>query len=628
MATEKRLRMEVARLAKEAGNTAFRTGRFADSFAAYARGIDILYGHRLPISDFGLLHASQPLVMQLGDPDAVRLAAMLLCNRAAAALRLKPPRVCRALMDSLHALNLEPGPKPAFRRAQALCALGACSHAIATLAPYAAAEPALMQLIDETRRRAAAVPERVLRLAAQPGSIEEVPPSLAFIGPIALRSLAGHKRRGWHASETIEAGTLLLVERHVFPLAPPETIEEPLPLYAAVAKCLGGGGVAADGLRDLIECMHPLRGGDGAIDAGADLPMARDRAVASRVAAAASASGVPLDEARHAELVIQRNQMALRQRCAGELVEGGVGLFPLASLCNHSCSPNAFWQPISGGRAMVVRACRPIRKNEEVLFSYCWLSSPGFYRRSELLSSHGFECGCERCCAPPGSALHERERHDMALVCPASPPSVLAKTLGTTAAVQAGHLLLPDDPYKPSSGYGCQLAGCAQRLSAQEAADRLRSVHASLAGGFPTCGAAAAAEASAALVLGPRHHAWLGWSDAAIHVADAAEDEGLLLRAYACKEAMLVRDRAADDDVLVRVTHALYVGLESADGVAALRGAYELDRLAFGSDVPAFVARWMPTGLDGVAELACQVLQPGCGGHEVVSADEEPEIVD
>ena len=74
-----------------------------------------------------------------------------------------------------------------------------------------------------------------------------------------------------------------------------------------------------------------------------------------------------------------------------------------------------------------------------------------------------------------------------------------------------------------------------------------------------------------------------------------------------------MRERAGDDDVLVRVKHALLVGLDESQGrqgSTALREALDLDRLAFGSDVEAFIARWMPrdAAFGAFAQAASELL--------------------
>ena len=127
---------EGALQAKVDGNRAFQGGAFQDAMMSYTCGIGMLIGD-VPVVDFGLCADSlQPLPLRCAATDASELAAMLLTNRAAAALKLGLPRPIRALVDTAHAQRLHPGPKPTFRRAQALLAVGACSEAAEILAGY------------------------------------------------------------------------------------------------------------------------------------------------------------------------------------------------------------------------------------------------------------------------------------------------------------------------------------------------------------------------------------------------------------------------------------------------------------------------------------------------------------
>ncbi|KAK1290055.1 hypothetical protein QJS10_CPB18g01428 [Acorus calamus] len=65
----------------------------------------------------------------------------------------------------------------------------------------------------------------------------------------------------------------------------------------------------------------------------------------------------------------------------------GVGLWLLASLVNHSCTPNA--RRLHIGDHMVVFASRDVKAGEEITFAY--------FDRRALAKAWGFQCGCERC---------------------------------------------------------------------------------------------------------------------------------------------------------------------------------------------------------------------------------------
>ena len=97
----------------------------------------------------------------------------------------------------------------------------------------------------------------------------------------------------------------------------------------------------------------------------------------------------------------------------------GTGIYPEASMFNHSCAPNAVVSFGAGGtlnaccigvddyeaRAMEIgprgyvplRRPRPIRKGEEVCIAYTELYRPAASRRLTLEKSKGFTCECVRC---------------------------------------------------------------------------------------------------------------------------------------------------------------------------------------------------------------------------------------
>jgi len=97
----------------------------------------------------------------------------------------------------------------------------------------------------------------------------------------------------------------------------------------------------------------------------------------------------------------------------------GTGIYPEASMFNHSCAPNAVVSFAAGGklnvccigvddyeaRAMEIgpkgyaplRRPRPIRKGEEVCIAYTELYRPAASRRLTLEKSKGFTCECVRC---------------------------------------------------------------------------------------------------------------------------------------------------------------------------------------------------------------------------------------
>ncbi|KAK1314637.1 hypothetical protein QJS10_CPA06g00456 [Acorus calamus] len=83
----------------------------------------------------------------------------------------------------------------------------------------------------------------------------------------------------------------------------------------------------------------------------------------------------------------------------------GVGLWLLASLVNHSCTPNA--RRLHIGDHMVVFASRDAKAGEEITFAYFDVLLP-LKKRRALAKAWGFQCGCERCVFEEG-ACHAEE---------------------------------------------------------------------------------------------------------------------------------------------------------------------------------------------------------------------------
>ena len=117
--------------------------------------------------------------------------------------------------------------------------------------------------------------------------------------------------------------------------------------------------------------------------------------------------------------------------------------------------------------------------------SYLPLGTVGRKRVVHLREQYGFDCSCERCRAPAGSHLYERERWEFALVCSGGRgPACGAEAGGVGASGGVGgspcqptmHALLPDDPYDDHSSYRCAAPGCGASLPSDAAKERLRGV--------------------------------------------------------------------------------------------------------------------------------------------------------
>jgi len=73
----------------------------------------------------------------------------------------------------------------------------------------------------------------------------------------------------------------------------------------------------------------------------------------------------------------------------------GLGLFPIESCFNHSCTPNVIVKFFEDNTAHIV-AHAPIKKGEELLHSYVNYEAPLLTRRKQL-REYGFTCVCLKC---------------------------------------------------------------------------------------------------------------------------------------------------------------------------------------------------------------------------------------
>ena len=84
--------------------------------------------------------------------------------------------------------------------------------------------------------------------------------------------------------------------------------------------------------------------------------------------------------------------------CDAELTEHGIGVYPLLSMVNHSCVPNACVE--FSGKSCSLRALRPIAVGEQVYISYIDVFVPLETRQSQLKEGYYFPCSCPLCTDP------------------------------------------------------------------------------------------------------------------------------------------------------------------------------------------------------------------------------------
>src|SRR5690606_20791415 len=80
----------------------------------------------------------------------------------------------------------------------------------------------------------------------------------------------------------------------------------------------------------------------------------------------------------------------------------GVGLFPTASLLNHSCDPNSTWEAglYEGNdyafNSMRIIATKAIPAGEQIFTAYI-PTHHEYSLRTRVLRKYGFECKCPKC---------------------------------------------------------------------------------------------------------------------------------------------------------------------------------------------------------------------------------------
>lgn len=92
-----------------------------------------------------------------------------------------------------------------------------------------------------------------------------------------------------------------------------------------------------------------------------------------------------------------RNSFAISDQFNDEMARG---IFPSASIFNHSCRPNA-WAYFDNKMSIRITAIRSIKKGDEICVSYTNGFDAPQTRRIELRRSFGFWCECSLCANEP-----------------------------------------------------------------------------------------------------------------------------------------------------------------------------------------------------------------------------------
>jgi hypothetical protein len=96
------------------------------------------------------------------------------------------------------------------------------------------------------------------------------------------------------------------------------------------------------------------------------------------------------------------------------------GVFPLAAVLNHSCTPNCVL--VYSGTTVTIRTIEPVAAGAELFHSYVDVTHGVEERRAHLSEVYGFECACSRCveqssAGPKPELLKVHEKEEVEYEC-------------------------------------------------------------------------------------------------------------------------------------------------------------------------------------------------------------------
>ncbi|OLQ01545.1 hypothetical protein AK812_SmicGene15684 [Symbiodinium microadriaticum] len=240
---------------------------------------------------------------------------------------------------------------------------------------------------------------------ASEASASTPPPSFLVSSSIAMQASTG-KGRGWYATEPLDTGVMVLIERPLVAVLDGEWRDESwaecgssdsAALSVELARCYSSS------LASLLSGFHPQEAVQ-ANDADSDEeeePILRD---AMRTALNTAWKPVDISEGARERLedVVRLNSLGFytnsEQLCHHENFAAltGNGLFALASGFNHSCEPSL--QRCSFGDLTAFVTNQPVAAGSELCISYIeseLLCAPKSLRSQSL--NRDFVCACTRC---------------------------------------------------------------------------------------------------------------------------------------------------------------------------------------------------------------------------------------
>lgn len=126
----------------------------------------------------------------------------------------------------------------------------------------------------------------------------------------------------------------------------------------------------------------------------------------------------------------------------------GEGTYPIGSLFNHSCRPNAV--ALYNGTTQMIRLIEDVNAGEEITIAYVDIAHSRSDRTQQLADKYFFKCDCPRCSSDTGfgvidTLLGESYDHDM----DEDEPSFVEKTL--MEDIEAWNVLDMTKKYPPGS---------------------------------------------------------------------------------------------------------------------------------------------------------------------------------
>jgi hypothetical protein len=117
-------------------------------------------------------------------------------------------------------------------------------------------------------------------------------------------------------------------------------------------------------------------------------------------------STTSVDEIINLALKINANSFALYSPKRYTEFPIGIGIYPFAALCNHSCAPNVHYTTSVGGSIEFV-ALQDIEEGDEIFDAYTDIYSSYSQRQEVLLMTKHFICTCSKCLGTTASESME-----------------------------------------------------------------------------------------------------------------------------------------------------------------------------------------------------------------------------